>query len=44
MREWSVKAIFEGLKKLGVKVVCSLRDFEIPEPENPNFYVKAWMP
>ena len=44
-RDWSVKTIYEGLKKLGVKVVWSLQEgFEIPEPENPNFYVKAWMP
>jgi hypothetical protein len=44
MREWSVKAIYYGLKKLGIKVVWSLRDFEIPEPNDPNFYVKPWIP
>lgn len=45
MRTWSVKAIYEGLKKLGIKVIWNLRgDFQIPEPENPNFYVKAWLP
>lgn len=44
-REWSVKAIFNGLKKLGVKVVWSLKDeFKIPEPENPNFFVSPWVP
>jgi len=43
-RDWSVKALYHGLKKLGVKVVWSLKDFEIPVPEDPNFYVKPWIP
>jgi len=43
-RQWSVDVIFKGLKKLGVKVVWSLKDFQIPEPENPNFYVRPWIP
>jgi UDP:flavonoid glycosyltransferase YjiC (YdhE family) len=43
-REWSVKALYHGLKKLGVKVVWSLKDFEIPVPDDPDFYVRPWIP
>jgi UDP:flavonoid glycosyltransferase YjiC (YdhE family) len=43
-KEWSVKAIYEGLKKVGCKVIWSLKDpFKIPE-ENENFWVSSWIP
>lgn len=43
-RDWSVKAMYFGLKKLNCKVVWSLRgDFEIPE-KNDKFWVSKWVP
>jgi UDP:flavonoid glycosyltransferase YjiC (YdhE family) len=35
--------MYWGLKEIGCKVIWSLSDFELPE-ENPNFYVKPWLP
>jgi len=35
--------MYFGLKKLGCKVVWSIKNFELPE-ENPNFHVGPWMP
>ena len=35
--------MFFGLKKLGCKVVWSIKDFQMPE-ENENFHVGPWMP
>lgn len=43
-RQWSVDVIYKGLKKLGVKVVWSLKDYKIPEPNDPNFFVREWIP
>lgn len=42
-QQWSVDAIYYGLKNLGCKVVWSMKDFKLPE-ENPDFYVREWMP
>jgi len=43
--QWSIDAIYEGLKKLGVKVVWSIRkqDLNLP-PADPNFWIREWLP
>lgn len=43
-KDWSVKAMYDGLKKVGCKVVWSLRDFKIPDENDPDFWVRPWVP
>lgn len=41
---WYITTIYDGLKKLGCKVLWSLRgDFKLPE-ENKNFWISPWIP
>lgn len=42
-QQWCVDTVYFGLKKLGCKVIWSLKNFELPE-ENPNFWVRPWIP
>lgn len=44
-QQWSIDAIYEGLKKLGVRCVWSIRnnDLNIPDSD-PNFWIKEWLP
>ena len=41
---WEVDALYFGLKPLGVKVVWSLKDLKIPKPDDPDFWVRDWIP
>lgn len=36
-------ALYHGLKKVGCRVIWSLKNFKLPE-ENPNFWVSTWIP
>ena len=36
--------MYFGLKNIGCKVIWSLRGIEIPEKDNPNFWVREWLP
>lgn len=42
--DWSVKAIYDGLKKVGCKVIWSLKDHQIPDENDPDFWVRPWIP
>ena len=43
-QQWSINAIYYGLKKLGCRVIWSLKsELKLPE-ENPNFWVRQWIP
>lgn len=42
-RPWSVKVMYEGLKKVGCRVIWSMRDYELPE-KNEKFWVSGWVP
>ena len=35
--------MFEGLKKVGCRVIWSLKDKKLPR-EDPDFWVKPWVP
>mmetsp|Transcript_237 Transcript_237/g.428 ORF Transcript_237/g.428 Transcript_237/m.428 type:complete len:119 (-) Transcript_237:106-462(-) len=44
-QKWSVEALYHGLKKLGVKVIWSLKTPELlPVQNDPDFYVHSWLP
>jgi len=44
-QKWSVDAIYNGLKKLGVKVIWSLKDAALlPTQNDPDFFVRPWQP
>ena len=46
-KQWSIDAIYNGLKKVGCKVVWSLSDkldCKIPDDKDPNFWVRPWIP
>ena len=43
-KQWSVDAIYNGLKKLGCKVIWSLKDFKTPNDEDPDFWIRPWVP
>ena len=43
-QEWSIKAMYEGLKAVNCKVIWALKDpFKLPE-ENENFWASPWLP
>lgn len=42
-QQWSVDAMYHGLKKVGCRIIWSLKDFELPE-ENPDFWTSPWVP
>ena len=43
-QDWSIKEIYNGLKAIKCKVVWGLSgDKSIPE-ENPDFWVRKWLP
>lgn len=42
-KEWDLNAIYYGLKRVGCKVIWSLKGNKLPE-ENPNFWVSEWVP
>jgi len=35
--------MFDGLKKVGCRVIWSLKDKKLPN-EDPDFWVKPWVP
>ena len=35
--------LYEGLKKMDIAVIWSMKEGNIPE-ENPNFFVRKWLP
>ena len=41
---WAIDALYNGLKKLDIKVVWSLKGAQIPKPDDPDFWVKDWIP
>ena len=43
-KQWSIDALFHGLKKLGAKVVWSIRDFKTPDDNDPDFWIRPWVP
>jgi UDP:flavonoid glycosyltransferase YjiC (YdhE family) len=44
-RKWVVDALFYGCKKIGVKVIWSLRAQEmIPDKDDPDFWISDWVP
>ena len=45
-QQWSIDAIYEGLKNIGCKVIWSLRingELKLPQ-DNPNIWVRDWIP
>jgi UDP:flavonoid glycosyltransferase YjiC (YdhE family) len=43
-QQWSIKAIYDGLKDMNCRVVWGLKEpFKLPE-ENEKFWVRAWLP
>lgn len=43
--QWEVDALYHGLKKLGVRVVWSIKKKEmIPNLEDPDFWISHWTP
>ena len=42
--QWEVDAFYYGLKKINCRVVWSLRDLEIPNKDDPDFWVRSWIP
>ena len=43
-KQWSIDALFHGLKKLGAKVVWSIKDFKTPDDNDPDFWIRPWVP
>ena len=42
---WAIHAIYDGLKKVGCRVIWSLKDeFQIPQKDDPDFWVRPWIP
>ena len=41
---WEIDAIYDGLKKLGVRAVWSLRGIEFPYKEDSDFWTSNWVP
>lgn len=44
LHKWQIKELYEGMKKLGVAVVWSLKQGKIPQEEDDDFYVREWIP
>lgn len=47
LQKWSVEAIYNGLKKLGVRVVWSLKPNcmeYLPVKDDPDFWISPWNP
>ena len=49
LQKWSANAIYQGLNKLGCRVIWSLNDklrplLEVNPDDNPNFWVSGWLP
>lgn len=42
--QWQVDAFYKGLKKIDCRVVWSLRDLELPDKQDSDFYAKPWIP
>jgi len=43
--QWTIDAFYHGLKKLGCKVIWSIRNQELlPKDMGSNFWVSAWVP
>jgi len=47
--KWSVNTLYQGLEKLGCRVIWSLNDkwrpmFEKDPDQNPNFWISSWLP
>lgn len=42
-QEWSRDAVYYALKRLGCRVVWSMKNLELPE-ENERFWVRPWLP
>ena len=44
-RKWEVDAFYYGCKKLGVRVIWSIRVKEmVPDLNDPDFWISAWVP
>ena len=43
-QQWSVDTVHQGLKKVGCKVVWSLKGFDNPAKGDENFRVMPWIP
>lgn len=46
LQEWSLNALYYGLKKLKCKVVWSLKkEYKTPAADNdPDFWIDSWIP
>lgn len=42
--DWEFEAVYHGLKKLGVRVVWSLKNKKIPKVDDPDFFIHPWVP
>lgn len=43
--KWEVDAVYYGLKKLGCKVIWSIKTPElVPVQDDPDFWVSKWVP
>lgn len=44
-QQWSIDALYYGLKKLGCRVVWSIKkEFHLPVEDDPDFWVQPWVP
>ncbi len=41
---WQVEALYYCLKTIGVRVVWSMKDLQIPVTDDPDFWVRPWIP
>ena len=42
--KWEVEALYEGLKKLKIKVIWSMKNPKMFEHEDKDFWVRSWVP
>lgn len=42
--QWEIDALYEGVKRLGYRVIWSLRGIEWNHKDDPDWWVSPWCP